>query len=200
MTKGQRTANRILDIAEELFARQGFDATSLRQIAELAQIQQPGLYKHFASKEALYQQVFDRALRPLTDVMDDVLAHRSDAATLLLMTDKLTDHLAQHPAVAKLLVRAAIAPDPVADAIAGAWLGRLVDYGRRITASTDYAPHGNNNDLLAVQIVAMFNVLFGYFWSASLIEIVADKPALQPSMVALQKELLKRFVTAFSTA
>ena len=32
-TKGERTARRILDIAEDLFARQGYDGTSLRQIA-----------------------------------------------------------------------------------------------------------------------------------------------------------------------
>jgi len=63
MTKGQRTANRILDIAEELFARHGFDATSLRQIAELAQIQQPGLYKHFASKEKHSRLNFHRRSR-----------------------------------------------------------------------------------------------------------------------------------------
>ena len=52
-TKGQRTANRIMDIAEDLFAAHGYDGTSLRQIAEKADIAQPGLYNHFSSKEAL---------------------------------------------------------------------------------------------------------------------------------------------------
>ena len=34
-TKGERTASRILDVAEDLFAAQGYDGTSLRQIARV---------------------------------------------------------------------------------------------------------------------------------------------------------------------
>lgn len=43
ISKGRRTANRILDAAEELFARNGYGATSLRDIASQVGVQQPGL-------------------------------------------------------------------------------------------------------------------------------------------------------------
>lgn len=43
MNKGRRTANRILDAAEELFAQNGHGATSLRDIAAKVGLQQPAL-------------------------------------------------------------------------------------------------------------------------------------------------------------
>jgi len=44
---------RILYIAGDLFARQGFFATTTRQIADAVGIRQPSLFHHFASKDAI---------------------------------------------------------------------------------------------------------------------------------------------------
>ena len=48
---GASTRDRILDVALDLFTDQGFDATSMRQIAERLHISKPAIYYHFASKE-----------------------------------------------------------------------------------------------------------------------------------------------------
>ncbi len=45
------TRERILDVALDLFARQGFDRTSLRQIAESLGLTKAALYYHFESKD-----------------------------------------------------------------------------------------------------------------------------------------------------
>jgi len=45
------TRERILDIALELFTSQGYDKTSLRQIAERLGFSKAAIYYHFASKE-----------------------------------------------------------------------------------------------------------------------------------------------------
>jgi AcrR family transcriptional regulator len=45
------TRERILDVALDLFTDQGFDATSMREIAERLHISKPAIYYHFASKE-----------------------------------------------------------------------------------------------------------------------------------------------------
>ncbi|HEX3981907.1 MAG TPA: helix-turn-helix domain-containing protein, partial [Acidimicrobiales bacterium] len=45
------TRERILDIALELFTTQGYDKTSLRQIAEQLGFSKAAIYYHFASKE-----------------------------------------------------------------------------------------------------------------------------------------------------
>ena len=45
------TRARILDVALDLFTDQGFDGTSMREIAERLNISKPAIYYHFASKE-----------------------------------------------------------------------------------------------------------------------------------------------------
>jgi AcrR family transcriptional regulator len=45
------TRDRILDVALELFTEQGYDGTSLRQIAEQLGVTKAALYYHFVSKE-----------------------------------------------------------------------------------------------------------------------------------------------------
>jgi len=50
---GPRTRDRILDAALELFAEKGYEATSMREIAEQLGITKPALYYHFDSKEGI---------------------------------------------------------------------------------------------------------------------------------------------------
>jgi AcrR family transcriptional regulator len=56
----ERTRRRILDAAEELFARQGFDAASLAAIGEAAGVSRGTPSYFFGSKEELYQAVLER--------------------------------------------------------------------------------------------------------------------------------------------
>jgi AcrR family transcriptional regulator len=64
------TRGDILAVAQELFADQGYDATSLREIAERLGITKAALYYHFKSK--------DDILRALIEPMGDVLAELVD--------------------------------------------------------------------------------------------------------------------------
>jgi AcrR family transcriptional regulator len=195
LNKGRRTANRILDAAEALFAQQGYDATSLRDIAARAGLQQPGLYKHFAGKEDLYRQVYERALKPVTDLMDTMLVASGDSFTGL--TDHMTDLLADHPNIARLLMRATLSSDAEPDLVALDWVGRLVDYGRKLSEKAGTPSDGM---ALAVQIVAIFNMLFGFFWSSSLIERLSGQPATNPFAMDVQKRLLRGFIAGMAEA
>ena len=56
LTKGQRTAIRIMDSAQLLFAVHGYGGTSLRDIASASNISEPALYRHFQDKDDLYNQ------------------------------------------------------------------------------------------------------------------------------------------------
>jgi AcrR family transcriptional regulator len=60
---GESTRERILDVALDLFTDQGFDGTSMREIAERLNISKPAIYYHFASKEeilmALHMRMHD---------------------------------------------------------------------------------------------------------------------------------------------
>ncbi|RYX97985.1 MAG: TetR/AcrR family transcriptional regulator [Comamonadaceae bacterium] len=57
----------IIDIACRLFARRGYEGTSLRDISEEAQITKAALYYHFPNKEALYHRIVLDSLRALID-------------------------------------------------------------------------------------------------------------------------------------
>jgi AcrR family transcriptional regulator len=50
---GESTREKILDVALDLFTDQGFDGTSMREIAERLHISKPAIYYHFASKEEI---------------------------------------------------------------------------------------------------------------------------------------------------
>lgn len=59
--------SQLLAIARRLFAQRGFDRTSLRDIAEEAQITKAALYYYFPNKDALYERVVVEALQMLVD-------------------------------------------------------------------------------------------------------------------------------------
>src|SRR5687767_10562452 len=60
------TEEAFLDAATDLFARQGYGATSVDQIALRAGSTKPTLYARFASKEELYARAIDREAALLT--------------------------------------------------------------------------------------------------------------------------------------
>jgi hypothetical protein len=58
--KEKDTKEKILDVANELFAEKGFAATSIREIAKLADVNLSAVNYHFTNKETLYAQVFQQ--------------------------------------------------------------------------------------------------------------------------------------------
>lgn len=56
------SAVRVCDAAVGHFAEYGYDASSLNEIAQLAGMRKASLYAHFANKDALFVEVFQRAL------------------------------------------------------------------------------------------------------------------------------------------
>ncbi|MEU2929268.1 helix-turn-helix domain-containing protein [Streptomyces sp. NPDC007251] len=72
-TKQQRRGNtrqRIQDIALELFAEQGYEKTSLREIAEHLDVTKAALYYHFKTKEEIIVSVFEDLTQPIEDLIE----------------------------------------------------------------------------------------------------------------------------------
>ena len=56
----QKTKQRILDAALELFSTQGFEATSIAQIADAVGVRKASLYSHFDSKQDILDRLIER--------------------------------------------------------------------------------------------------------------------------------------------
>ncbi|GAA3565838.1 TetR family transcriptional regulator [Streptomyces osmaniensis] len=72
-TKQRRRGNtrqRIQDVALELFAEQGYEKTSLREIAERLEVTKAALYYHFKTKEEIIVSLFEDLTKPIEELID----------------------------------------------------------------------------------------------------------------------------------
>lgn len=104
------TKERLLQVAQELFARKGFHATSTREITRRANTNVASLYFHWHTKENLYLAVYRRLFQQLTQMRQGVLelleeelrAHKSLEAVLSPIADRVFDFFAANPEFARL--------------------------------------------------------------------------------------------------
>lgn len=124
----QTTQDLILDAAERLFARQGFTATTIKQIANEAKVNSALLYYYYDSKETLYRAMLQRILSQLlargTDAVERATSHTERIRAFIRAQTRL---LAEHPHFPQLLVRemvdhqAAHAEQAITNSAAGAF-------------------------------------------------------------------------------
>jgi AcrR family transcriptional regulator len=90
------TRERILAVASELFTEQGYEGTSLREIADRLDITKAALYYHFRSKD----EILETLLEPFDTLLGDLLRRLEDAhdvqgwgEALTWVTAKIFDYL-----------------------------------------------------------------------------------------------------------
>lgn len=64
------TRQRIQDVALALFAEQGYEKTSLREIAERLDVTKAALYYHFKTKEDILTSIFEDMTRPIDELVE----------------------------------------------------------------------------------------------------------------------------------
>jgi AcrR family transcriptional regulator len=75
--KGERTRQRIVELAAPVFNRQGFVGASMRDLIDATGLEKGGIYNHFGSKEQLALESYDFAMTRVTES----LARSQDDAT-----------------------------------------------------------------------------------------------------------------------
>jgi AcrR family transcriptional regulator len=83
------TRQRILDVALDLFTEQGFDGTSLRQIAEQLGVTKAALYYHFESKDRILMALHLR----LHEFGKDALMRMAEGPVTLELWGELLDEI-----------------------------------------------------------------------------------------------------------
>ncbi len=198
MTKGEKTRQRLLDAAEELFAAKGYELTSLRDVAGLAGIREPGIYNHFTNKQALYERVLERALQPLVDVIAETMLGDGGEPDLIALPGKISDLLCEHPAMPGLFHQALSSSGSAGreEDSMSEWLARLFEQGSALWAH--FGVREQDRTRVTVRMVMLFNVVTGYFLAQKVFDHTGAGDLMSKENLAEQKRLLTKVMTLFS--
>lgn len=186
---GESTPERLLDVAERLFAQKGFAGTAVRDIAREAGLTAPSLYNHFEGKQALYEAVLARGVQPLIDLMDSLGADDDrDAGSLL---DAIMDHLAAHPDLARLIQHESLIGGASLSRVAQGWLRPIVDQGMQALERNPDSVWTAEEQPFAV--AAWIHMILGHFAMAPLLRELFDFDPLAAPAIERQKRFLRRY-------
>ena len=102
---GQERRAQLLDVGRELFAKKGFEAVSVEEIAAKAGVSKPVVYEHFGGKEGLYAVVVDREMNVLLSSISQALTAGHAHALLEQAGMALFDYIDTYPDGFRILVR-----------------------------------------------------------------------------------------------
>ncbi|MCX7619897.1 MAG: TetR/AcrR family transcriptional regulator [Acidimicrobiales bacterium] len=95
-TKGERTRQRLIEIAVDRFGARGYRATSVSEIARAAGLTQAASYAYFENKEALFDAAVDAdaiaILRATASRVADLPANQLVPMLLVFILGSLDDH------------------------------------------------------------------------------------------------------------
>ena len=102
---GHERREQLLRVGKQLFAERGFEATSIEEIAQRAQVSKPVVYEHFGGKEGLYAVVVDREMQSLLDRVTEALVATHPRAILEQAAIALLTYIEDEPEGFRVLVR-----------------------------------------------------------------------------------------------
>jgi len=194
--------DKILDVAEALFARRGYAGVGLREVAEHAGLSKSSLFHHFPGKVQLYGEVLHRALRRMDEHLQPALdAAGSVPQRLERWVDGLIDGLVEHPPTARLLLRALVEDEslpPEADEMAEskaaerALASALAGVGSLIRSGVE------RGELRAVSSAHTIQTLIGatlyHFASGEIGEGLIGGPLLSAEAVRHRRDEIQQFM------
>lgn len=184
------TRDRILDEAEARFADRGFAATSMRDIAQGAGLTAASLYNHFAGKEALYEAVLQRGIRPLVDLMRDLAAREPQPDAVDEVLRQVLEHLARRPHLPRLIHHEVVAGGGHIARLARDWVRPMMEHG---IAQMKREPDPIwDDDELPLVIASWIHLVLGHFALAPLFREVFDEDPLSPEMIRRQAGVLRK--------
>jgi AcrR family transcriptional regulator len=101
----------ILDAATQLFARQGFQGTTTKQISEQTGVTEALIFRHFASKDELYWAVIERKIKaapPGEHMRERLSAGGSDLEVLSGVATQILERRAKDQTLSRLLLYSAL--------------------------------------------------------------------------------------------
>lgn len=91
------TRQKILDTARDMFVRRGYDATTMRAIAERIEYTPTAIYHHFRSKEALLTELCNTDFRALASAFQRIGTIEDPAERLRRVGQAYVEFAIEHP-------------------------------------------------------------------------------------------------------
>ncbi|MGZ6095558.1 MAG: TetR/AcrR family transcriptional regulator, partial [Polyangiales bacterium] len=122
---------KLLDAAEAEFAARGFEGARLEDIAAACGMRRASLLYHFESKQALYENVLERAFGDLGRMMASAIARpaASYADRLDDVIGRLIDDFVRRPLFARLILRDTLDQDGVSAERGRRFVAPLLELG-----------------------------------------------------------------------
>ncbi len=90
--KGEGNRQRIVEAAESLFYRRGYNQTSFQDISDATDIPRGNFYYYFKTKEEILNAVIDGRISNLSDMLSRYDKEIPDARERLLMLSNILEH------------------------------------------------------------------------------------------------------------
>jgi AcrR family transcriptional regulator len=132
---GPERRETILSAAQGLFAHKGFHGVSIDEIARAVNVSPAILYRHFNSKQALYDAVLDKFACQRQSYVDTIVNHGTRFEDALAgMTQVYIENIAKNPDILRIELHSLLEGNPAAHAF----------FQNRWKSFTDYIEFGLN--------------------------------------------------------
>ena len=186
---GDQTRERILDCAEALFAERGLAGTAVRDIARECDLTAASLYNHFEGKQALYEAVLERGVRPLLDLLQTLSAGSLDAAADDVI-EAVMAHLGRHPRLPRLIQHETLTGGAYLSKLGRSWLRPLIEQGVSAMKVEPRSPWAEDEYPLVIS--AWLHLIFGHFTMAPVLGVVFDDDPLSAENLDRQTRFLRK--------
>ncbi|ANQ69714.1 TetR/AcrR family transcriptional regulator [Rhodococcus qingshengii] len=102
---GTQRRQQLIEIGRALFAERGYEATSIEEIAQRANVSKPVVYEHFGGKEGLYAVVVDREMSRLLEMITSSLSQNRSRVRVERVALALLTYVEEHTDGFRILVR-----------------------------------------------------------------------------------------------
>ena len=114
---GQARRHQIIETAAALFSQKGFGGTTTRQVAEAAGISETTIFKHFATKEDLYDAIIEAKTQTgaILESAEPAARRGDDAEVLRALAHGMIKRTQEDPTLMRLLLFSALERHALSD-------------------------------------------------------------------------------------